>query len=348
MIVDLIRNDLARISDPGSVRVPELFRVEAYPTLLQLTSTVTASVRSGIGPAQVLASMFPCGSVTGAPKIRAMEVIRDQELGPRGPYTGSIGRMGADGGAAFNVAIRTLVIPHGSGTARVGLGSGIVADSTAAEEWAECLRKGDFVATPDSFALIETMRVEAGGSAPMMKAHLSRLERSAVELGFAFDRARISAKISEMAAGGMPGRLRLVLSRDGGLSIGLDPLPDTPNVVEVVLAARSVARDDFRLFHKTTDRAFHDAARMAVGAFECVFVDEEGFVTEGSFTSVFVERDGRLLTPPVARGLLPGVLRETLLSAGIAVERDLQPADLETGLFIGNALRGLVRARLRS
>lgn len=349
MIVDLLRNDLSRVSRPGTVKVPELFAVELYPTVLQMTSTVTAELDAGLGPWDVIEATFPCGSVTGAPKIRAMEAIAALERCPRGPYTGSIGRVAPDGEAAFNVAIRTLVLDAGASVAHLGLGSGIVADSVPAGEWGECLAKGAFVETGRSFDLIETMRFDPDGGIVALERHLSRLKRSAQALGFVFDRhhARNELQAATFSLDG-PRKVRLLLSRTGAIAIESRPLPDPPGEpVAVALARRAVGAKDFRLGHKTSDRAFYDGARAASGAYEIVFTDEEGFVTEGSFTTLFVERDGRLLTPPLARGLLPGVLRERLIEDGQAVESDLRPEDLSDGFRIGNALRGLMRARLR-
>lgn len=145
MIVDLLRNDLSRVAQPGSVAVPELFHVETYPTVHQMTSTVQADIAPGLGAVDVLRAIFPCGSITGAPKLRAMEVIHAVEAGPRGPYTGSIGHIAPDGNAAFNVAIRTIFFKEGDAMGRIGLGSGVVSDSVADAEWAECLEKGRFL-----------------------------------------------------------------------------------------------------------------------------------------------------------------------------------------------------------
>jgi len=348
MIVDLLRNDISRVARTGSVEVPELFAVETYPTILQMTSTVTALLDEGLGPVDLIEAIFPCGSITGAPKIRAMEIIAGLESAPRGPYCGAIGRLAPDG-AAFNVAIRTLVLKAGDRIARLGLGSAIVADSDAADEWRECLAKGKFVATARSFDLIETMRFDPVEGVVELDRHLARMKASADALDFRFDRheARNDLQAATFRAG--PSRLRLALSRRGCITIELTPLPEPPGEpVEVALAPLPVAADDFRLRHKTSDRAFYDDARTASGAFEIIFTDPEGFLTEGSFTTIFVERDKMLLTPPLARGLLPGILRARLIDEGRAKEADLREADLAGGFLIGNALRGLVRARLRS
>jgi para-aminobenzoate synthetase/4-amino-4-deoxychorismate lyase len=349
MIVDLLRNDLSRVAKAGSVDVPELFAVETYPTILQLTSTVTADLEEGLGPIDLIRAIYPCGSITGAPKIRAMEIIDALEASPRGPYCGMIGRLAPDGEAAFNVAIRTLTLRDGANTARLGLGSGIVADSSAGEEWRECLEKGAFVATARRFDLIETMRFDPQDGVVDLDRHLARMKASADALDFAFDRheARNELQAATFRAG--PSRVRLMLGRTGAMALEMRPLgppPDEP--VEVVLASLPVPAEDFRLRHKTSDRAFYDDVRAAAASFEVIFRDPAGFLTEGSFTSLFVERGGRLVTPPLARGLLPGILRARLIEEGRAEEGDLVETGLAGGFYIGNAVRGLVRARLRS
>ena len=347
MIVDLMRNDLTRIARPGSVKVPSLFHVERYPTVHQMVSTVIADPASEIGPVEVLEGLFPCGSVTGAPKLRAMQVIAEVEHGPRGIYTGAIGAIDRDGDAHFNVAIRTLTIDQGATSAVLGLGSGVVADSNAIEEWDECLAKGAFVTSGETpFDLIETMRFDPLAGLPLLERHLSRMKASATVFGFEFDR---HAARNELQAATFrlraPARVRLLLAPSGAIAIGIAPLPEAPaGPVQVAIAARKVARDDFRLAHKTSRRGFYDDARKASGAWEVLFTDDAGYLTEGSFTSIFVERDGMLVTPPLARGLLPGVLRAELIETGRAVEGDLMPADLEGGFYLGNALRGLVSA----
>ncbi|WP_206186075.1 aminodeoxychorismate synthase component I [Sphingosinicella sp. BN140058] len=348
MIVDLLRNDLARVAKPGSVAVPELFAIETYPTVHQMTSTVVGELEEGIGPVDLLRATFPCGSVTGAPKIRAMEVIAALEEAPRAIYTGSIGRVAPDGEAAFNVAIRTLTLRAGESVARMGLGSGIVADSRPADEWQECLAKGEFVETGRRFDLIETMRFDPEEGLAHLELHLTRIKRSADALGFAFDRHGVRNELQAATFTLRVGRkVRLRLSRSGAIAIEVRPLPaDAEQPVDVALVALPVDPDDFRLRHKTSDRAFYDDARLAAGCFETLFVDPDGFVTEGSFTNVFVRRDGRLATPPRTRGLMPGILRETLLEQGEAVERELRAADLQGGFYVGNAVRGLIAARL--
>jgi para-aminobenzoate synthetase/4-amino-4-deoxychorismate lyase len=277
-----------------------------------------------------------------------MEIIDRLEAEQRGPYTGSIGRLAPDGQAEFNVAIRTLVLRRGESVARIGLGSGIVADSVAADEWRECLTKGEFVATRRRFDLIETMRFDPREGIAELDRHLARMKRSAETLGFGFDRHHARNELQAATFFLREERkLRLLLSSSGALAIESRPLPETPEgAVEVALAPLPVDGDDFRLRHKTSDRRFYDEAREAAGTFEVVFVDPDGFLTEGSFTSLFVKRGDRMLTPPLARGLLPGVLRGALLEEGRAEEADLRAEDLEGGFFVGNAVRGMLAARL--
>jgi para-aminobenzoate synthetase/4-amino-4-deoxychorismate lyase len=346
MIVDLIRNDLSRVAAAGSVETPALFRVETYPTIHQMVSDVTATLAPGRDAVDVLAALFPCGSITGAPKIRASEVIAEIEQEPRGVYTGAIGRIDANGDTVFNVAIRTLVIRE-EGVARIALGSGIVADSQEHEEWAECLAKGAFAAAGQPrFDLIETMAFDPEQGIPLLERHLARMKASAIHFGFPFDR---HATRNELQAATFrlreARRIRLLLGPSGAIAIQVSPMPPIPPApVEVAVVAHPLAARDFRLAHKTSNRAFYNEARDTAGAFEIVMVDADGFVTEGSFTSLFIERDGVLVTPPLVRGLLPGVLRAELIESGRAVEGDLTPADLAGGFFIGNALRGLIPA----
>jgi para-aminobenzoate synthetase/4-amino-4-deoxychorismate lyase len=346
-IVDLIRNDLSRIAKRGSVNVPALFSVETYPTLHTLTSTVRAEVREDRDAVDVLRALFPCGSITGAPKIRAMEIIDELESDRRGAYTGSIGWMAPDGSAAFNVAIRTLTV-SAEAKAEIGLGSAVVYDSNVESEGRECETKGAFVtAGAASFVLLETMRYEPGEGLVRLDLHLARLKASAAVFGYRFDQDAIQGALDQTLAASEACIVRLALAAGGGVNVTRRALP-APNHTTALaaLAPLPVANHDFRLRHKTSARDFYDAARVASGAEEVVFVDEAGFVTEGSFTNVFVERKGVLLTPPVSRGLLPGILRATLLEAGRAREADLRSKDLAAGFLIGNSVRGLVPARI--
>lgn len=349
MIVDLIRNDLGRIAAPGSVKVESLCEIEAYPSLYQMTSTVSAISHARL--ADVLRALFPCGSITGAPKVRAMQIIRSLENEPRGLYTGAMGCLGANGDFRFNVAIRTLTIGAG-GSARLGVGSGIVWDSEPAAEYAECLLKASFVAAADpGFCLIETLRLEEGVFA-LREAHMLRLQTSARAMSFAFDAQKLAERLDALAARAGAGvfRVRLTLASDGEISTVCAALPETPPKAGYALATQRLASDNLWLRYKTTERALYDAALRDVeatpGLFDMVFLNERGEVCEGARSNVFVRPHpgAPLLTPPLTCGLLPGVLRGHLLASGAAREQVLMPQDLRSAsaVYLGNALRGLV------
>ena len=361
MIVDLMRNDLSRVAEAGSVRVDAPFAVESYPTVHQMVSTVRARLGPGRSAMDLVRALFPCGSITGAPKIRAMELLGQVERDARGPYCGAIGRIDADGNAAFNVAIRTLrltPIENGQGRAVLGIGSAVVADSAAMAERRECEVKAGFLRraapglTAPQFDLIETMRFEPETGIALLEGHLARMKASAEALGFAFDRHtlrnHIQALCFELEA---PARVRLMVSRSGAGALETAPLPaPLAEPVKVAALPHPLDPNDWRLAHKTSDRGFYEdalAAARTLGAEEAVLVRADGMVTEGSWTSVFVDGpDGVLLTPPLALGLLPGVLREQLIAEGRAREAELTLDDLAGGFHIGNALRGLMRAVL--
>ncbi|HSF13315.1 MAG TPA: aminodeoxychorismate synthase component I [Erythrobacter sp.] len=361
MIVDLMRNDLSRVAEAGSVRVDAPFAVESYPTVHQMVSTVRARLSAGKGAMDLVRALFPCGSITGAPKIRAMELLGEVERDARGAYCGAIGRIDGDGNAAFNVAIRTLrltPIENGQGSAVLGIGSAIVADSDALSERRECEVKAGFLRrmSPDLTApacdLIETMRFESDSGIALLERHLARMKASAEALGFAFDRHalrnQIQALCFELDA---PAKVRLLVSRSGASALEAGPLPaPMSEPVKVVALPHPLDPSDWRLMHKTSDRGFYeDALRAArsLGADEAVLVRADGLVTEGSWTSIFAEGpDGVLLTPPAHLGLLPGVLRDHLIAEGRAREAELTLDNLNNGFWLGNALRGLIRAEL--
>ena len=360
MIVDLMRNDLARVAVPGSVRVDAPFAVESYPTLHQMVSSVRAELAPGQGALELVRALFPCGSITGAPKIRAMELIQQHERDARGPYCGAIGRIGADGAAAFNVAIRTLrltPIENGQGSAVLGVGSAIVADSEVLTERRECEVKAGFAraSSPENTVpacdLIETMAFDPETGIALLELHLARISRSAAALGFTFDRHaarnQIQALCFELES---PAKLRLLAARSGATALEVQPLPAPfEGPVPVTALPSPLDPTDWRLAHKTTDRSFYEdtlAAAHSMGAREALLVRDDGLVTEGSFTNVFVERDGVLLTPPASLGLLPGVLRAYLIEKGQAREAELTLDDLVGGFQLGNAVRGLFAGRL--
>jgi para-aminobenzoate synthetase/4-amino-4-deoxychorismate lyase len=354
MIVDLLRNDVGRIAEIGTVRVTDLFSVETYRTVHQMTSGIEARLREDVGLRDILQALFPCGSITGAPKLRAMEIIRELEPEPRGVYCGAIGHIAPDGDALFNVAIRTLHI-GADGRGEMGIGSGVVADSRGDAEFAECLLKAQFLTgRRDPFELIETMRLTRDGGFWLLDRHVARLASSARHFGFRFDEAAIRDALGAHAATleGEAWLVRLLLSEDGAIKIAATAieLPTQETVWRYVVSDLRIDRDDPFFYHKTTRRQFYDKEwerqRSLTGADEVLFLNRQGELAEGSRSNLFVERGGVLLTPPVATGLLAGVLRAELLASGRAKEAVLRMQDLADAdaVWLGNSVRGLVRA----
>ena len=325
MIVDLIRNDLSRIAEGGSVQVSDLFKIETYPTLHAMVSTVRAQKRADASVAEIFRALFPCGSVTGAPKIRAMEILAELEASPRGPYCGAVGHFAPDGSARFNVAIRTLTIEKGRG--ELGIGGGVVQDSQLASEYAECLIKARFFDTVRKpLTLIETLRHDDGFV--RLPQHLARMADSAKTLDLAFDVAAAGAAL-DAAVDGRTGalRVRLTLDEAGLHHATAQELPPNPPHWTYRIALERTQSADQLLRHKTSSRDLYD--RDHPDCDEMLFCNERGELTEGARSNVFVQRGGILLTPPLDAGLLPGILRAELIAQGKAREARLTPDDLK-------------------
>ncbi len=352
MIVDLMRNDIGRIADIGSVSVTDLFTVETFQTLHQMTSGIRATLKEGVGTAELLKAIFPPGSVIGAPKIRAMELIAALETEPRGVYCGAIGHISPNGRTLLNVAIRTAVVFRDS-AGEMGIGSGVVFDSQGQREYAECLLKMKFLTDPvKPFELIETMLYEPDQGFALIERHIERLRTSARYFGFACDELAVRAALTQAVEGKRERlRVRLLLSESGAIVVTATPLPapDPAAVMRFVVSPTRLDSADIFLFHKTTRRELYDTEWQRyseAGADEVVYLNAQGELTEGSRTTIFLERDGRLLTPALACGLLPGTLRAELLAGGRAVEAVLTLEDLRSAdaVYLGNSVRGLVRA----
>jgi para-aminobenzoate synthetase/4-amino-4-deoxychorismate lyase len=356
MIVDLLRNDLGRIAKIGSVEVTDLFTVETYRTVHQMTSGITAELRADMGLKDMLKALFPCGSVTGAPKVRAMEIIRELEAFPRGVYTGAIGHIAPNGDSQFNVAIRTLFI-DASGAGEMGIGSGVVSDSKADAEFEECLLKAHFLTKADApFELIETIRWERGLGFHLLERHLVRLHSSAAHFGYPYDRGRVlsalSAEVEKLDSD--VHMVRLLLAEDGTITVTSSriELPSRDTVWRFAISDQRVDEKDPLFFHKTTRRQFYDRElerqKTLTGCDEVVFLNKKGELTEGTRTNLFLDLDGRLFTPALTCGLLPGTLREELidLPRAAASEAVLTLADLARAdrIYLGNSVRGLIRA----
>ncbi len=348
MIVDLLRNDLGRIAEVGSVEVPELFRTERYETVWQLTSDVTARPRPGVGLVDVFRALFPSGSVTGAPKHRTMQLIRDLETEPRGVYCGAIGVVAPPGQAfraRFSVAIRTVTVERATGTGVYGTGGGITWGSDADAEHAELLAKAEILGRPyEEFALLETMARLPGGDLRNAEGHLARLADSAAWAGFALDVDDVRRRLGRLREDPAPARVRLVLQRDGRLEIEVGPPPPVvEGPVRLAVDHHPVDADDVRLRHKTTRRAVYtERAARWPDADDVVLTSSRGEVTETTIANLAVRLDGRWWTPPVSSGCLPGVERGRLVGAGRLHERRLTPADLAAAeeLAVVNSLRG--------
>lgn len=354
MIVDLMRNDLGRIAELGSVSVTDLFTVETFKTLHQMTSGVRAVLKPDIGLEDVLRAIFPPGSITGAPKIRAMELIRALETEPRGVYCGAIGYFAPDGEVLLNVAIRTAVIDR-AGAGEMGIGSGVVADSVGTKEYAECLLKMKFLTDPvRRFELIETMLYDGAKGIWLRDGHMKRLAGSANYFAFALDDAEINAAIDAAIADAGVARLRvrLLLDEDGKVTVTTSPqpLPQPGTIMRYVISDTRLNSNDLFLYHKTTRRALYDREwahfSETLGSDEVIYLNERNELAEGSRTSIFIERGGKLLTPPLSAGVLPGVLRQNLLDEGNAEEAVLHLEDLNRAdaVYLGNSVRGLVKA----
>jgi para-aminobenzoate synthetase/4-amino-4-deoxychorismate lyase len=364
MIVDLLRNDLGRIAQTGTVRTSELFKVRHFPRVLQMTSTVQARPRAGLTLPALIEALYPCGSITGAPKRRAMQIIRELEGAPRGLYTGALGwfdapaATGTIGDFCLSVPIRTLALNaplHGRRSAQMGVGAGIVHDSVAADEFEECRLKAGFLTSlPQDFLLFETIYATRANGCRHIERHLQRLTHSAACCDFSCDRDAIRNTLMQACAaldGDGPHRLRLTLAQNGAIKLTASDLPALQEPVRLFIAAHSNDAGDFFSAHKTTvrtayDRAWRDAEER--GGFDQLFLNRDGHLTEGGRCNVLVRLQKRWYTPPLRAGVLPGVMRAALLSDPDwdLSERDLTLEDLRNAeqVAVCNALRGPLQA----
>ncbi len=344
MIVDMVRNDLGRIAEYGTVRVPALHTVETYPTLHTMTSTVVADSDAGL--AEVFGALFPAASITGAPKVRTSEIIEALEGDGRGIYTGAIGALAPDGTMEFNIAIRTVWIDRELGTAEYGVGGGIVWDSNPDEEWTEVEHKSRVLGRARSdFRLLETMAWTPEGGVALRRRHMDRMAASADHFGFEFDAEAVDGLLDGVAADG-PRRLRLLGAPDGGMELQVAEAPEpTTGAWDIPIDVEPVPSGHEFLFHKTTVREVYDDARARFpGAPDVLLWNEVGELTETTIGNLVVRLDGRLVTPPVTCGLLPGTFRAQLLADGEVVEQVIQRSDLDRadGVWMVNSVRGWV------
>ena len=355
MVVDMLRNDLGRVCVPATVKVSRLFQVETHPTLHQMTSTIQGRLREGVGLSGLMRALFPCGSVTGAPKIRTMEIIDDLESSPRGVYCGALGFAGPGGRAVFSVPIRTLQRSGLRSPWWYGVGSGIVADSDSRQEWDECRVKCAFLTVPHrQYELVESLLWD--GCYRSREGHLRRMEASAAALGFCFSRAGICCALRQLARTtllrGQRYKVRILLQRNGVVDTECERL-ESEQSNRVLIERHPVDAGEPLLYHKTTWRPWYADAADRIRSGECfdvLFCNRQQQLTEGSRSTLFIRRGAMLYTPPVACGLLNGTLRQRLLDAGTCREAILHPRDLVAcdEIFCGNSVRGLVSVRFVS
>jgi para-aminobenzoate synthetase/4-amino-4-deoxychorismate lyase len=369
MIVDLLRNDLGRVAEVGTVQVPKLFEVTRFSSVLQMTSTVRARLRDDAELNEIFSALYPCGSITGAPKRRTMQIINELERDPRGYYTGAIGWFDppnassthAIGDFCLSVPIRTLILQapseDGLRLGEMGVGAGIVYDSKPDEEFAECQLKARFLTgLRHDFELFETMYATREAGCRHLERHLARLQSSADFFAFAFDEIKIKSLLLDVCVNlpaGVPHRMRLALDASGNCTLQHAPLAALVEPVKLLLALRPVAVDPLFLRHKTTVRSDYDHAwRVAEsqGAFDMLFCNDHGEVTEGARSNLFVKLGGHWFTPPLTAGVLPGVMRAVLLEDAQwdATERSISLDDLRAAdeIVVCNALRGAMRAHV--
>ena len=342
MIVDLLRNDLGKVSVPGSVRVSSLFDIERFETVWQMTSTVEATLKDDVSLVDLMRALFPCGSITGAPKIRTMEIIRELERFRRGAYTGTIGLLDPGGACVFNVAIRTVVVDSESNQATFGVGGGVTIDSTAEGEYEECLVKSRFLHTsPVEFQLIESMLLE-DGEYFLLERHLERIRGSAEYFEFRFLEEEINTALEDIKNDSGSFKVRLVLWKDGQIRTQISRIEDADLVKHIGLASSPVDSRDRFLYHKTTLRDYYSE--------DVIFWNERGEVTESRIANLVVPIDGQLYTPPISSGLLPGTFRAQLLTEGKIKERVITIAELQSAkeFFLINSVRKWIRVHLRS
>ncbi|HEY3416062.1 MAG TPA: aminodeoxychorismate synthase component I [Armatimonadota bacterium] len=348
IIVDMMRSDLGRIARPGSVEVARLFAVEQYATLYQLVSTVTAQTEASLS--DILAALYPCASITGAPKVRTMQIIREQETTPRGIYTGCIGSILPGRRAQFNVAIRTVHVNRSAGQAEYGTGGGIVWDSSAESEYAESQTKAlVLLASRPPFSLLETLRWRPGAGYNLLDYHLRRLAASARYFSYVVDPEEITQRLEALEDTFPPTgdqRVRLLLAENG--KITLEAFPLTLNAAQrwrVALAKEPIDPADPFLYHKTTNRQVYETARAAhPGLDDVILWNPRGEATESTIANLVIRRGDRFVTPPVSCGLLPGTYRAALLEAGDILEEVITLDDLlqSDAAYLINSVRGWI------
>ncbi|GAB5499429.1 MAG: aminodeoxychorismate synthase component I [Pseudohongiellaceae bacterium] len=347
MIVDMVRNDLGRIVAPGSVKVDALFELRSLPTVWQQVSRISATTSASLP--ELFSALFPCASITGAPKARTMEIIEQLEVSPRGVYTGAVGVVRPGRSMRFNVGIRTLTVDRHRKVAEYGIGGGIVWDSEPVAEWQEARVKARVLDSGNSdWQLLETLVYDPDSGVALRREHLDRLAGSARHFGFILDLDAVKQTLDDYQAD-RPMKLRLLLERDGQFRLEDSKIPDSKSVVSLGIAVSPVCSRDNFLRHKTTQRQVYQYALQQVADVDDVILwNEREELTETTIYNLFLDIEGALLTPPISAGLLPGTFRRHLLDSGQATESVLYKDDLvrASRILVGNSVRGLREARL--
>jgi para-aminobenzoate synthetase/4-amino-4-deoxychorismate lyase len=348
MIVDMLRNDLAKVAIPGTVQTTQLFDVEKYRTVFQMTSTVEARLRPDTRLPDIFSALFPCASITGAPKVRTMEIIRELEPHPRGFYTGAIGFLQPNGDALFNVAIRTITLDTQTGAASCHVGGGITWDSTHEDEYQECLNKAAFLTAPPlTFDLLESILLD-NGKYFLLEGHLKRFKESATYFAFPWPEDEVLTELETVRQSHSAGswKVRLLLNLQGRLHIEAHPAPaSTP--VRIGLGISPIDSRNRMLFHKTTHRGLYENAQaLRPDCDDVLLWNERGELTESTRANLVVELGGHRYTPPLDCGLLPGVFRSELLKTGQITERVLTKDDLPRAqaVYLINSVRKWIQA----
>lgn len=347
MIVDLLRNDLGRIAKTNTVQVEKLYEIEQYPTVHQMTSTVTAELREDVGVVEVFQALFPCGSITGAPKVSTMQVIKEIEQSVRDVYCGAIGYLKPGGEAVFNVPIRTAVVHDGELT--YGVGGGITWDSSAASEFVEVVAKAQVIVKHEQpFELLESLLVE-NGSFYLLEEHLDRLSQSANYFGWAINLETVRTVLEEHAALLADGsyKVRLLVSRLGEVKVESEEISELGEEIQVSIAKKPVASANVFLFHKTTNRAVYNEHQPEEGCFDVLLYNERGEVTEFVNGNVVFELEGKWYTPPVECGLLAGTYRASLLESDLLEERIVRVGEIDfyDAVYFVNSVRRMKKVR---
>ena len=349
MIVDMIRNDIGKVAMPGTVNVLKLFEIEAHPTIWQMTSTITAKTTGKLK--DLLFALFPCASITGAPKCNTMRIIKKLERIPRGLYTGTIGYITPSNKMHFNVAIRTLTINRYKNTFDYGVGGGIIWDSDPVKEYQECVSKVQILKEKwDDFTLLETLRWEPKKGYYLLKQHLQRLRKSAFYFKFPYPYEKILHLLSKVVRyKKIPCIIRLLLARNGRIKAQWKPLPARKEIYTLKLASKPIDETNLFLYHKTTNRKLYDTMRStAKNVDDVLLYNSRGEITETTIGNIVVEINNQLITPPISSGLLPGVYREYLISKKRIIEKVVKLNDLCNikKIYVINSVRGFINARL--